>query len=104
VIRAILDNAIRFSPLEETITITVARPNGQCLFSVTDHGVGIEPAFLPHVFDEFVSTDVNYHAKGHGLSLAIARHIVAAHRGTIDADSIKGVGTTFTVKLPVAGG
>ena len=100
VIKAILDNAIRFSPADEVVAVTVSKANDQCLVMVADHGEGIEPSFIPHVFDEFANADVDYHAKGHGLSLAIARHIVQAHNGDIDVTSTKGSGTTVTVGLP----
>lgn len=100
VLRALVDNAVRFSRAGGVVTVTVRRANGEGLVMVTDRGEGIEPAFLPRVFDEFASADINYHAKGHGLSLAIARHIVQAHQGQIEVSSSRGVGTTFTVRLP----
>ncbi len=102
VIAALLDNAIRFSPAGETVTVTVARGDGVCLFGVTDRGPGIKPHFLPQLFAEFASPAIDYHATGHGLNLAIARHIVQAHRGSIDVASAKGEGATFTVRLPAA--
>lgn len=102
VVKALLDNAIRFSPAGAAVVVTVARQNDACLLEVSDSGPGIEPRFLPQVFEEFASTDIDYHAKGHGLSLAIARHIVQAHGGKIDVTSVHGQGATFTVRLPAA--
>ena len=73
---------------------------------VTDTGIGISPDFLPYVFDRFRqanSTSMRLH-KGLGLGLAIARHLVELHGGTIQAESLgKGQGATFTVKLPISG-
>ena len=73
-----------------------------CLW-VTDHGRGIEAAILPRVFEEFMPADVTHHTTGHGLSLAIVQQIVQAHQGTISVESAPGVGTTFTVHLPLLG-
>ena len=69
--------------------------------SVTDWGQGIEPDYLPYVFEELSDPDIDHHSKGQGLSLAIARQIVLHHNGTISAESEKGSSTTFTVRLPV---
>jgi signal transduction histidine kinase len=71
---------------------------------VTNQGQGIAPAFLPYVFEAFAQADIRHHSEGQGLSLAIAHRIVRAHDGTIDVESGKGHGTTFTVCLPVAAG
>ena len=71
---------------------------------VIDTGIGISPEFLPYIFDRFRQADSTSARsnKGLGLGLAIARHLVELHGGTIQADSPgKGQGTTFTVKLPV---
>jgi two-component system sensor histidine kinase BaeS len=57
---------------------------------------------LPHVFEEFVPTDIRQHNEGHGLSLAIVRQIVLAHHGTIGVESTSGAGTTCTVYMPMA--
>jgi two-component system sensor histidine kinase/response regulator len=102
VIRAILENAIRFSPAEERITIGVWRDDKVFRLTVTDRGAGIASDFLPRVFEEFAEADVSHHTEGHGLSLAIARLVVLAHHGTIGVESTQGRGTTFTVRLPVA--
>ena len=101
VITAILDNAIRFSPSEGSVDVCVSGDNESVSVSVTDRGQGIEPDYLPYVFEELSDPDVDHHSKGQGLSLAIARQIVQQHNGTLSAESIKGSGSIFTVRLPV---
>jgi two-component system sensor histidine kinase/response regulator len=103
VLRVILENAVRFSPLAGRVVVGVACDDVCCCVTVTDQGTGIDADFLPHVFEEFAHTDMAHHTTGHGLSLAIARQIVLAHNGTISVESTKGAGTVFTVLLPAAG-
>jgi CheY-like chemotaxis protein len=72
--------------------------------SVADTGSGIRPEFLPHVFDRFSQQDggkARQHG-GMGLGLAIVRHLVDMHGGTVRVSSVEGKGTTFTVALPLA--
>ena len=102
VISAILDNAIRFSTAGGRIRIRVQSDSERVLLRISDEGVGMQPSQLPHVFDPFHDPDVRHHDEGHGLSLAIARLIVAGHHGRIRVDSVAGAGTTFTVELPAA--
>jgi hypothetical protein len=74
---------------------------------VSDSGIGIDPDFLPHVFDRFRQQDASITPRhgGLGLGLSIARQLVELHGGTIDADSPGAhAGTTFTVRLPLAAG
>lgn len=69
---------------------------------VTDTGIGIAADFLPHVFNRFRQAKGPAADKGLGLGLAIARHLVELHDGTIQAESAgEGQGATFTVKLPL---
>ena len=102
VVTAILDNAIRFSPSNGRVMVDVSRDGDHHCVLVADQGVGIDPDFLPHVFEEFANVNIRHHTEGQGLSLAIARQIVLAHNGTIGVESTKGAGTTFTVQLPAA--
>ena len=78
--------------------------DGQARITISDKGSGIEPEFLPHVFNRFAQEDgstVRRHG-GLGLGLAIARHLVEAQGGTIQAESAgKGKGATFSVMLPL---
>jgi signal transduction histidine kinase len=100
VVTALLENAIRFSPLEGQVTIRVVHDDDVSRLTVRDHGDGIALDTLPSVFEAFAHADITHHTQGHGLSLAIARHIVLAHNGTIEVESTPGVATTFTVRLP----
>lgn len=100
-ITAILDNAVRFSPPDGSVTVGISSDNEDVCLSVNDQGEGIDSDYLPHVFDELSDPDIDHHSEGHGLSLAIARQVVLQHNGTIIAESTKGSGTTVTVRLPI---
>jgi signal transduction histidine kinase len=102
IIVMILDNAIRFSPSDEIIKVCVFSENEDVCIKVIDNGGGIDPDYLPYVFEELSDPDVAHHSEGHGLSLAIARQIVLRHNGIISVESTKGSGTAFKVQLPVA--
>jgi signal transduction histidine kinase/ActR/RegA family two-component response regulator len=101
----LLTNAMKFTPSGGSITLS-ARADGDALeISVEDTGIGIEADFLPYVFDRFRQADSTSTrgAGGLGLGLAIAKHIVEAHKGAIAAQSAgPGKGATFTVRLPMA--
>ena len=100
VITAILDNAIRFSPSDETVNVCVSSDNEDVCLSVTDQGEGIDHDYLPCVFEDFLNPNIDHRLQDRGLSLAIARQIVLGHNGTVSAKSTKGSGATFTVRLP----
>jgi signal transduction histidine kinase len=102
VLAAILDNAVRFSPPNACVGVRVWRHNGDVCVSVSDRGKGIDPDYLPHVFEELSDPDIDHHSQGQGLSLAIARHVVQQHNGTISVENAGGAGATFTVRLPEA--
>ncbi len=100
----LLMNAIKFSGKGDKIFCSLDRKGSRLEFTVEDHGVGIEASFLPHVFERFIQEDGSNTRKhgGLGLGLAIARHIVELHGGSISAASEgKGRGATFTVSLPL---
>jgi signal transduction histidine kinase len=81
----------------------MGKNNGLCEVTVTDDGTGIDPAFLPHIFERFRQGDSRFGREhgGLGLGLAIARQIVEMHGGTITAESPgPGQGSTFRVRLP----
>lgn len=104
VIWNLLNNAAKFTGTEGTIRLSAVALGSQVEVQVTDTGAGIDPAFLPHVFDRFRQRDSSSTRAygGLGLGLAIARQLVELHGGTIEADSPgEGKGAVFTVKLPV---
>lgn len=100
----LLSNAIKFTPKGGRILVVLRRAGSYVELSVTDSGIGIDPQFLPYVFDRFRQADSSSNRKtgGLGLGLAIVRHLVEMHGGTISAESTGGgKGSTFTVTLPV---
>lgn len=99
----LLDNAIKFTPPDGIIRITVYPEGDRVIIAVSDSGPGIEPALLPHVFDRFSQGDGASRAHGAGLGLAIARALADAQHGSIEVDSIPGRGSTFCVSLPCSG-
>ncbi len=100
----LLSNAIKFTPKGGRINVQLFRDASQIVFTVTDTGQGIDPEFLPYVFDRFRQADATSIRKhgGLGLGLSIARHLVELHGGVIAVES-KGQnqGATFTVRLPI---
>ena len=100
----LLANAIKFTNDGGYITIELERVDRYAQIVVQDNGQGIQPDFLPYVFDRFRQEDSSITRKfgGLGLGLAISRQIVEAHGGTIAAESPGvGKGATFTVRLPL---
>jgi signal transduction histidine kinase/ActR/RegA family two-component response regulator len=98
----LLSNAVKFTPNNGEIRVRVERDNGYVL-TVQDSGVGIEPSFLPHMFERFRQADGSASREhgGLGLGLAIVRQIVEMHGGTVKAYSRgKDTGATFEVRLP----
>jgi len=101
----LLSNAIKFTPSGGRIEIKVERADGNMQLRVGDTGCGIGPDFLPFIFDRFRQADGTTTRRhgGLGLGLAIVRHLVELHGGSIKADSEgDGAGATFTITLPLA--
>ncbi len=105
VIGNILSNAIKFTPPGKQVDLHVEQADSKLKISVRDQGEGIDPSFLPHVFERLRQAEGASKRSGLGLGLAIARHIVELHHGEITAasDGI-GKGATFTVTLPIGEG
>ena len=101
----LLGNAVKFTPAGGTVTIDVTRSERSVDVRVRDTGRGIDPGFLPHVFERFRQADgtVTRTVGGLGLGLFIARRLVDAHGGHIRVESEgENRGATFTVSLPIA--
>jgi CheY-like chemotaxis protein/anti-sigma regulatory factor (Ser/Thr protein kinase) len=99
----ILSNAVKFSPETAHVEVTLSRKGGELVLTVVDYGSGIDPRFLPFVFDRFRQAEQSgsRQSGGLGLGLAIAQRIVQMHGGEISAASEGlGRGATFTVRLP----
>ncbi len=105
VIWNLVSNAIKFTPKGGRVQVRLERVNSHIEIAVSDTGLGISSEFLPYVFDRFRQADqrtTRQHG-GLGLGLAIVRHLVELHGGTVRAESPgAGQGSTFTVLLPVA--
>jgi CheY-like chemotaxis protein len=102
VVLNLLSNAVKFTPTGGRVDIRVARSGDWVEVTVADTGAGIDPAFLPHVFDRFRQGDTTTTRSvgGLGLGLFIARHLVEAQGGTIQvASEGRDRGATFTVRL-----
>jgi hypothetical protein len=101
----LLTNAVKFTPKGGTIHVSARRTSSHIEVTVADTGEGIDPQFLPHVFEPFRQAE-NPQTRVHGglgLGLSIVRYIIEAHGGSIAAESTgRGKGATFTVTLPVA--
>jgi CheY-like chemotaxis protein len=99
----LLSNAIKFTPQGGWVEIRLERKGSQAQITVSDTGKGIPADFLPYVFEHFRQADATTTRKfgGLGLGLAIVRHLVELHGGTVQAESPgEGQGATFTVRLP----
>ncbi len=107
VVSNLVENAITHTPDGGRVSVTANRaPDAEsAIISVTDTGGGISPEDLPHVFDRFYRVDPsrNRVTGGAGLGLTIVKRLVEVHGGRIDASSVPGSGTTFTIQIPFAG-
>jgi hypothetical protein len=100
----LLTNALKFTPKHGRIHITLKRLGSSALLQVSDSGEGIDPDFLPRIFDRFQQADVTYTRKrgGLGVGLTIVKYLVEMHGGTVTAESGGiGKGSTFSVTLPI---
>jgi signal transduction histidine kinase len=104
VIWNLLANAVKFTPEGGSVEVTLKRAGAHAEIIVTDNGAGINPDFLPHVFDHFRQADSTSTRKhgGLGLGLAIVRRLVELHGGTVAAESEgEGRGAIFRISLPL---
>jgi CheY-like chemotaxis protein len=102
----LVSNAVKFTPKDGRVEVELSRANAHARIRVRDTGKGIRATFIPHVFDRLRqadSTSTRAHG-GLGIGLAIVRHLVELHGGTVAAESEgEGKGATFTVELPISG-
>ena len=99
VLSNLLSNALRYTPRGGTVRVGASVADGNVRVSVRDSGPGIAAEALPHIFDRFYKSD---ESRGAGLGLAIAKSLVVAHGGEIDATSEVGHGTEMRFTLPIA--
>ncbi len=97
----LVDNAIKFSPPDSTVTLRLLGDESAARIEVEDQGTGIAPQDMPYIFDRFYRADRARSRGGFGLGLAIAKAIVEAHHGTIAVAATSGRGTVIEVRLPL---
>jgi two-component system phosphate regulon sensor histidine kinase PhoR len=102
VIFNLLDNALKYSKDTPVIVIKILGGDTAVTLSITDNGIGIPAEYRNKIFDKFfrVPTGNLHNAKGYGLGLSYAAHVVRKHRGTINVKAAEGNGTCFTLTLP----
>ncbi len=103
-IRILVDNSVKFTPVDGTIKVSSSCSNKFIFISVEDTGVGIPEEDIPRIFDRFYRSDKSRtkESGGHGLGLSIAKWIVDAHNGKINVKSKVGIGTKITISLPIS--
>jgi len=101
----LIDNAIRYTPAGNSINVSLEKSDHTAVIKVTDTGIGIAPTEQAHIFDRFyrVNRDRSRHTGGSGLGLAIAKAIAQSHHGSLQVQSELGVGSIFTLRLPLVG-
>jgi PAS domain S-box-containing protein len=101
IINNLISNAIKYSPHKKSIQVNLDYTNEALVLSVSDQGIGIPEADLPHLFEPFHRATNVDSISGTGLGLVIIKESVELHGGTISVDSLIDVGTTFTVRIPI---
>ena len=104
VVHNLLDNALKYSPSNPVITISLMEEGAKILLIVKDKGLGIPAEFHKKIFEKFfrMPTGDVHNIKGHGLGLSYVESVVKSHRGSINLSSQPGMGSTFTITLPKA--
>ncbi len=99
----LVENGIKYSAIGGNLYISLSRKEDIAVFSVRDEGQGIPADSIPHIFDRFYRVDKarSRSTGGSGLGLSIVKELVQKHEGEISVDSIVGMGSTFTLRLPV---
>jgi signal transduction histidine kinase len=103
VLVALVDNALKYTPFEGSVTLSLTIDGNYAVVKVRDTGIGILPEDLPYIFERFYRADRTRSRErgGSGLGLTIVQSIVQEHQGSIEVVSTPGRGSTFTLKLPV---
>ena len=96
----LLSNAIKFTPSGGSVSVTMDLTDTEIRVAITDSGIGIPAADLPHIFERFYQSDHTPQSSGHGLGLVIVKQSLSLSGGTVTAESGEGRGSRFTVTLP----
>ncbi|MHC5268791.1 HAMP domain-containing sensor histidine kinase [Enterococcus sp. LJL98] len=97
----LFDNGIKFSEPHGKILIELVEVNGMAQFTISDHGIGMSPETIQHLFDKFYQGDASRAEKGNGLGLSLVKRILVLCEGTIEVKSKEGFGSQFIVTLPL---
>ena len=97
----LIDNAIKFSPKGELITIRLTRTEQDVVFTIEDSGDGISEEAKKHIFDKFYQGDSSHKDNGNGLGLALVKKILSVTNGEIAVENLSPKGCKFTVRLPI---
>jgi signal transduction histidine kinase len=100
----LVSNAVKFSPLGETVRVRALSENGQAVVEICDSGIGIPEDEIPELMQRFYRASTAGTVDGTGLGLAISREIIERHQGRIEVESEQGLGSTFRVRLPLQSG
>src|SRR5262245_59286711 len=98
----LLHNGLKFTPQQGRVTVTSARQNGEVVAAIRDTGSGMAAAEIPTLFEKYRQAEHPKRSQGTGLGLFIVKMLVEAHGGRIEVESTPGVGSCFSVFLPVA--
>jgi two-component system sensor histidine kinase ResE len=98
----LMDNALKFTPALERVTVSSAWHNSEVMVAVADTGPGIAPEEIPRLFEKYQRTAAGRQRKGAGLGLFIVKALVEAHGGRVEVESKLGSGSCFSVFLPIA--
>ena len=99
----LLDNAIKFSPPQSTVTVTLTSDAAAWSLAVRDEGPGIPPAEHERIFERFyrLGNELRRETQGTGIGLSIVKHIIQAHGGRIEVTNATGQGSTFRLSIPI---
>ncbi len=101
----LLDNAVKYTPEGQSITVTTQKSATSAAIEITDTGIGIDPESLPHIFERFYRAEhAGIKERGFGIGLSLVKSVVTAHQGDIQVASRMNEGTTFHMNLPLKQG
>lgn len=98
----VLDNAIKYTPENGKVFVSLKKENNRVEIKISDTGIGVAKENLPFIFDRFYRVDKSRDTKGFGLGLSITKSIIEVHKGKIEVASQPNQGTTFIISLPVS--